>query len=36
MELVNELYAFGETIQGGTPRPQALTAMREAVEALLS
>jgi leucyl-tRNA synthetase len=35
MELVNELYAFGETIQGGTPRPQALTAMREAVEALL-
>ena len=34
MKLVNELYAFGETIQGKPPRPQALAAMREAVEAL--
>jgi leucyl-tRNA synthetase len=35
MELVNELYAFGEAIQGGTLRPHALAAMREAVEAVM-
>jgi leucyl-tRNA synthetase len=35
MELVNDLYAFGETLQGGHVRPQSLAALREAIEALI-
>jgi leucyl-tRNA synthetase len=35
MELVNDLYAFGETIQDGAARPQSLSALREAIEALV-
>ncbi len=35
MELVNELYAFGETIQGVPSRPESLSALREAIEALI-
>jgi leucyl-tRNA synthetase len=35
MELVNELYAFGERIQRGPARPQSLAVLREAVEALI-
>jgi leucyl-tRNA synthetase len=35
MELVNDLYAFGETVQPGAARPQTLSALREAIEALI-
>ena len=35
MELVNDLYAFGESIQGGAARPQALAALREGIDALI-
>ena len=35
MELVNALYAFGETLQGGAVRPQSLTSLREAIESLI-
>ena len=35
MELVNALYAFGERIGAGAPRTQSLSAVREAVEALI-
>jgi leucyl-tRNA synthetase len=35
MELVNDLYAFAEPIQGGAARPQALAAMRESIDALI-
>jgi leucyl-tRNA synthetase len=34
-ELVNDLYPFGETIQRATARPEALSALREAIEALI-
>jgi len=35
MELVNALYVFGETLQGGAIRPQSLTSLREAIESLI-
>jgi leucyl-tRNA synthetase len=35
MELVNDLYAFGDAIQGGTKRPESLASLREAIEALI-
>jgi leucyl-tRNA synthetase len=36
MELVNDLYAFGETAhKGGAARPQSLAALGEAIEALV-
>lgn len=35
MELVNDLYAFGETLRGGTARPHSLSVLREGVEALI-
>jgi leucyl-tRNA synthetase len=35
MELVNDLYAFGEAVQPGKARPQALAALREAIDALI-
>lgn len=35
MELVNELYAFGETVQGTALRPQSLSVLREAIDALI-
>jgi leucyl-tRNA synthetase len=35
MELVNDLYAFGEGLRGGTARPQSLSALREGVEGLI-
>jgi leucyl-tRNA synthetase len=35
MELVNELHAFGDTMQEGAVRPQALSVLREAIEALI-
>jgi leucyl-tRNA synthetase len=35
MELVNDLYAFGDAIQGGTKRPESLASLSEAVEALI-
>ncbi|HKY22674.1 MAG TPA: leucine--tRNA ligase [Vicinamibacterales bacterium] len=35
MELVNVMYAFGETLHATAPRPQALAALREAVETLI-
>ena len=35
MELVNALYVFGETLQGGAVRPQSLTSLREAIESLI-
>jgi leucyl-tRNA synthetase len=35
MELVNDLYAFGETVQDGAIRPQSLSALREAIDALI-
>jgi len=34
-ELVNDLYPFGETIQPGSERPQSLSVLREAIEALI-
>jgi leucyl-tRNA synthetase len=34
MELVNELYAFGESIHR-VPRPESLSSLREAIEALI-
>ena len=35
MELVNDLYAFGETIQANQKRVQSLASLREAIEALI-
>jgi leucyl-tRNA synthetase len=35
MELVNDLYAFGETLQDGGARPQGYSVLREAIEALV-
>jgi leucyl-tRNA synthetase len=35
MELVNDLYAFGETIQAHHERVESLTSLREAIEALI-
>jgi leucyl-tRNA synthetase len=35
MELVNDLYAFGEGLRSGTARPQSLSALREGVEGLI-
>ena len=36
MELVNDLYAFGEkTHKAKTVRPESLAAIREAIEALI-
>ncbi|MSO55399.1 MAG: leucine--tRNA ligase [Acidobacteria bacterium] len=35
MELVNALYAFGETLQAGAVRAHSLTALREAIETLI-
>ncbi len=35
MELVNDLYAFGETVNAGSARPQSAAVLREAVEALV-
>jgi leucyl-tRNA synthetase len=36
MELVNDLYAFGDALQKGqSSRPEAFTALREAVDALI-
>jgi leucyl-tRNA synthetase len=35
MELVNDLYAFGEKLQNGGARPQGYSVLREAVEALV-
>jgi leucyl-tRNA synthetase len=35
MELVNDLYAYGETLTTGAPRPQARAVLREAIEALV-
>jgi leucyl-tRNA synthetase len=35
MELVNDLYAFGDAFQGGAKRPQSLASLREAIEALI-
>jgi leucyl-tRNA synthetase len=35
MELVNDLYAFGDAIQGGPKRPESLASLREAIEALI-
>jgi leucyl-tRNA synthetase len=34
MELVNELYAFSDTLQNRAPTAQSLSALREAIEAL--
>jgi leucyl-tRNA synthetase len=35
MELVNDLYAFGETLQNGGARPQGFSVLREAIDALV-
>jgi len=35
MELVNALYAFGETVDVSAPRPQSRSTLREAIEALI-
>ncbi len=35
MELVNDLYAYGETLTAGALRPQARAVLREAIEALV-
>src|ERR1700730_7259737 len=35
MELVNDLYAFGETLQNGGARPQGFSVLLEAIDALV-
>jgi leucyl-tRNA synthetase len=35
MELVNDLYAFGDAIHGPVKRPESAAALREAIEALI-